>query len=129
MPRVIHFEIQAEDPERAVKFYRDVLGWEIQKWDGPMDYWLIKTGPKEVPGINGGLMRRHERPGGGAALAYVCVVDVLAVDDYVRRAVEAGGQVAMPKSEIPGVGWLAYVKDTEGNTFGMLQPMEAAHPT
>src|SRR3972149_5570591 len=62
MPRVIHFEIAADDPERAVAFYRKVFGWEIQKWEGPMEYWVITTGPKEEPGIDGGLGRRRQGP-------------------------------------------------------------------
>ena len=55
MPRVIHFEIVAEKPERAMKFYKEVFGWEFNKWNGPQDYWLVKTGEDSQPGINGGL--------------------------------------------------------------------------
>jgi len=121
MPRVVHFEIHAEDPERAVRFYREVLGWQFQKWDGPADYWLIGTGPTEQPGINGGLVRRRGMIDGAAVLAYVCTVDVPSVDDSVGKATAAGGQIALPKMPIPGIGWLAYVKDTEGNIFGMMQ--------
>ncbi len=121
MPRVCHFEIHAEDPERAMGFYRHVLGWEFKKWEGPQEYWLITTGPQEQPGINGGLMPRMGPRDGSAILAYVCTVDVPSVDEYVRRAVNAGGQVALPKMALPGIGWLAYCKDTEGNVFGMHQ--------
>ena len=46
MPRPIHFEIPADQPERASAFYRDVFGWQFRKWDGPMPYWLITTGPR-----------------------------------------------------------------------------------
>jgi hypothetical protein len=123
MPRVVHFEIHATDPDRAVKFYETVFGWSFTKWDGPADYWLIGTGPDDQRGINGGLLRRH-----GAAPAemqavnsFVCTVDVPAVDDYVVKATAAGGSIAMPKMAVPGVGWLAYVKDTEGNILGMMQ--------
>ena len=59
MPRPTHFEIPAENPERAMAFYGDVLGWTFQKWQGPVDYWLIMTGPEGEPGINGGLLRRQ----------------------------------------------------------------------
>ena len=55
MPRVVHFEIHAADPERAVNFYQTLFGWTFQKWEGPMDYWLIVTGPDDQRGINGGL--------------------------------------------------------------------------
>ncbi|HPT75026.1 MAG TPA: VOC family protein, partial [Methanomassiliicoccaceae archaeon] len=55
MPRVIHFEIPAEDPERAVEFYKKVFGWKIDKWEGPIDYWLVMTGENDEPGINGAI--------------------------------------------------------------------------
>ena len=121
MPRVVHFEIHAEQPERAVEFYSRVFGWEFQKWQGPQDYWLISTGPAEQPGINGGLLRRPGPLDGTAILAYVCTVDVSDVDEYIRKVESAGGSIAMPKMAVPGVGWLAYAKDTEGNLFGMMQ--------
>ena len=58
MPRPTHFEIQAGDPARAIKFYESVFGWSFQKWDGPMPYWMVTTGPDSKPGINGGLHAR-----------------------------------------------------------------------
>jgi hypothetical protein len=121
MPRVIHFEIHAGNPERAVKFYEQVLGWQFTKWEGPMPYWLVTTGPDNQPGINGGLMPRQCEIDGQAVIAYVCTVDVDNVDTYVARATSAGGTMAVPKMSIPGVGWLAYCKDTEGNIFGLMQ--------
>ena len=128
MPRVVHFEIHADNPERAVRFYTWLFGWEISKWSGPQDYWLIRTGPDGQPGINGGLLRRPcPAPADGQAVtAYVCTVDVPALDDYLTRVAGAGGSLAVPKMAIPGVGWLAYVKDTEGNLLGLLQPDKAA---
>ena len=54
MPRVIHFEIVADKPERVMKFYK-VFGWEFNKWNSPQDYWRVKTGEDSQPGINGGL--------------------------------------------------------------------------
>jgi predicted enzyme related to lactoylglutathione lyase len=122
MPRVIHFEIHAENPERAVRFYTDVLGWQFTKWDGPQDYWLIRTGPKEQPGIDGGMLKRHGTIDGQAVIAYVCTVDVPNLQEYLDKATGGGATVVMPTMAIPGVGWLAYVKDTEGNIFGMMQP-------
>lgn len=121
MPRVIHFEIAADNPQRAAKFYETVFGWEFQKWKGPEDYWLIKTGPDNEPGINGGLMRRKVPLSGESLGAYVCTVSVDSVDDYVKKIIGNMGMLAMPKMAIPGVGWLAYCKDTEGNMFGIMQ--------
>jgi len=121
MPRVVHFEIHAADPDRAVNFYKTLFGWAFQKWEGPMDYWLVTTGPNDQPGINGGLVRRQGEIDGQAVIAYVCTVDVENLDASVQTALDNGGQVALPKMPIPGMGWLAYCKDTEGNIFGMMQ--------
>jgi predicted enzyme related to lactoylglutathione lyase len=128
MPRVIHFEIHAADPQRAVKFYEQVLGWTATKWEGPEDYWLLSTGPNDKPGINGGLMkRRGPDPADGQAVnSFVCTVDVPNVDEYFKKAIAAGGKEALAKMAVPGVGWLAYVKDTEGNLLGMMQMDPAA---
>ena len=121
MPRVIHFEIHAEDPERAVAFYQRVFGWTCTRWSGPVDYWLIKTGPDGQPGINGGLIKRRGPIDGTAVLAYVCTIDVPSVDEWLGHITAAGGTVALPKMAVPGVGWRAYAKDTEGNVFGIMQ--------
>ena len=120
MPRVVHFEVPADDPDRAVRFYEQALGWKIEKWDGPEDYWLVLTGGSDQPGIDGAITRR-------SAFPVVCnTVGVPSVDEYVRRVVEAGGEVVMPKMAVPGVGYLAYCKDTEGNLFGMMESDSSA---
>lgn len=123
MPRVVHFEIHAADPARAVKFYKAVFGWEFTHLPPPMNYWLIKTGDDKEPGINGGLLpRRGPAPAEGQAVnAYTCTVDVPNLDAFFERATKAGAGVALPKMAVPGVGWLAYVKDTEGNILGLMQ--------
>jgi predicted enzyme related to lactoylglutathione lyase len=122
MPRVVHFEIHAEDPQRAIRFYQSLFAWEFSKWDGPQDYWLVKTGSDGQPGINGGLIRRHGTVDGTAVIAYVCTVDVPSIDETLRAVPAKGGTIVVPKMPIPGVGWLAYAKDTEGNIFGFMQP-------
>jgi len=121
MPRVIHFEIHASDPDRSVKFYESLFGWTFQKWEGPMDYWLVTTGPDSQPGINGGLLRRQGEIDGQAVIAYVCTVDVENIDTAITKAQSLGAQVVVPKMPIPGMGWLVYCKDSEGNIFGMMQ--------
>jgi predicted enzyme related to lactoylglutathione lyase len=121
MPRVVHFEIHAGDPERAITFYEKLFGWSFQKWEGPMPYWLIITGPNDEPGINGGLVPRRGEIDGQAVIAYVCTVDVDSLDSSIATAEGNGGSIALPKIPVPGVGWLAYCKDTEGNIFGMMQ--------
>lgn len=121
MPRVIHFEIQADEPERAIHFYTELFAWEFTQWEGGPQYWLIATGPANHPGINGGLVPRRLPEQGHAIHAYVCTVDVPSVDDAAAKVEMLGGSIAVPKMPVPGVGWLAYAKDTEGNIFGMMQ--------
>ena len=123
MGRIVHFEIHASDPARAATFYTEAFGWEIEKWDGPMEYWMIKTGPKDEMGIDGGMMRRQgDAPTDGAAVnSFPCTLMVENLDESMEKVIELGGKEAVPKSAIPGMGWLGYCKDTEGNIFGMMQ--------
>ena len=116
MARVIHFELAADDPERATEFYKNVFGWQIQKWDGPQDYWLATTGAKGTPGIDGAIMRRD--PG---MPAVVNTIDVQSLDAMIATVAANGGKVITPKMTVPHVGYMAYCQDTEGNTFGMMQ--------
>jgi predicted enzyme related to lactoylglutathione lyase len=115
MPRVIHFEIPINDADRAVKFYKDVFGWKIEKWPGPTEYWLVNTGDDKTPGINGGLMRR------GNVQHTTNTLGVDSVDASVAAVTKAGGKLIMPKTPIPGVGYFAYCEDPEGNLFGVMQ--------
>jgi predicted enzyme related to lactoylglutathione lyase len=115
MPRVVHFEIPADDCERAVKFYGKVFGWKIDKWEGPADYWLVTTGEETEPGIDGAIFRRERED---AAVTTVSVPDVA---EYVKKVEEAGGKVIMARVAIPRVGWFAKAADTEGNIFGLMQ--------
>jgi predicted enzyme related to lactoylglutathione lyase len=124
MNRPVHFEIQAEDTERASAFSSAVFGWRTAEWEGPADYWLITTGPDDQPGINGGILRRQgpDPAPDAPVIAFVCTIEVPALDDTVAAATASGGTVAMPRMPVLGVGWLAYCKDTEGNIFGALEP-------
>jgi predicted enzyme related to lactoylglutathione lyase len=121
MGRVVHFELPADNAERAIKFYSHVFGWQFHKWEGPTDYWLITTGAKEQPGIDGGLRKRMQ-PGEGTCNT----VDVSSVDEFAAKIVKEGGKIALPKMAIPTVGWLAYAIDPEGNIFGIMQRDPAA---
>lgn len=116
MGRVVHFELPADDPERAVNFYQKALGWTIKKWEGPVEYWLVMTGPEDEPGIDGGLAPRSELQVGA-----VNTVDVASVDEVTVRIEEHGGKVIHPKHPVPGVGWMAYCEDTEGTVFGVME--------
>ena len=116
MSRVIHFELAADDPQRAIAFYETVFGWQIKKWEGPVEYWLISTGPEDEPGIDGGLARRAD-PGVGTENT----IGVDSLDEALAGVEANGGTIIRPKQAVPGVGWMAYCRDTEGNTFGILQ--------
>ena len=121
MNRVIHFEIHAANPQRAISFYKNIFGWEFTNWGGHEEYWLIKTGPDDKPGINGGLIKRRGEIDGRAVIAYVCTINVESVDNTSKKVAANGGEIVVPKMPIPGVGWLVYCKDTEGNIFGIHQ--------
>ena len=125
MARPVHFEIHASDPQRARKFYEAVFGWSFQQWtDNP--YWVISTG--EGPGIDGGLLPREgpEPTADNPVSAFVVTIQVDDVDVTTKSVLTAGGSIALEKMSVPGVGWLAYCKDTEGNIFGVLQGDESA---
>jgi predicted enzyme related to lactoylglutathione lyase len=122
MGRPVHFEIQASQPQALIDFYSSLFGWSFNRWEGG-EYWLIDTGDAAKPGINGGLLPRQGPV--PAALqsvnAFVCTVDVESVDDTVAQLGQLQGQVVVPKMPIPGIGWLAYAKDPDGNIFGVMQ--------
>jgi uncharacterized protein len=121
---IVHFEIPADQPERAAEFYRDLFGWDIKKFEGTvangMEYWTVKTvatdqnGQPTGPGVNGGLMRRmypNQPP--------VNYINVENVDESVSRAEELGAKVLMGKTPVPGMGWFAQLTDPEGNLFAV----------
>lgn len=123
MSRVIHFEIQADNIERVKKFYEKVLGWKIEKYAAKepgsmmMDYWMVMTG--KGAGIDGGM---YKRPADEKIYTYDCTVDVEDIDKAVEAVKANGGTITREKSELPGVGWFASAKDTEGNRFALMQP-------
>ena len=124
MNRLVHFEIHADDVDRAEKFYTDVFGWTFKKWEGaPTDYRVVSTGDKASPGIDGGLLKRMgPSPMEGQAVnAFACTMDVADIDQTISKIMAAGGKLALPKFAMPGMAWLAYYKDTEGNIFGIHQ--------
>lgn len=120
MSKIIHFEIPADDPERAKAFYEKVFDWKIDTWEGPVEYHLVTAGSEDEPGINGAIMPRGENQ---------CVINTINVDDadeYIRRIEEAGGSIVLPKTAVPGIGWMAYFVDPEGNKTGIMQSDESA---
>jgi uncharacterized protein len=120
MPRVIHFEIVADNPERAMKFYKEVFGWEFNKWNG-QEYWLVKTGEDSQPGINGGLTPKMNQGSGNTGGRMTNTIDVPSIDEFSKKISMEGGKVVRPKMAIPGIGYLAICEDTEGTLFGIIQ--------
>lgn len=121
MSRIAHFEINADNPERAIKFYQSVFGWKFDKWEGQDDYWLIDngSGDKDADG-GGGLMTRM----GDDRMINTFGVD--SVDKYLGKIKIAGGQIVAPKMAIEEMGYVAYVTDSEGNKFGVFEKDESA---
>ena len=119
--RVVHFEIQADDIERAKAFYENVFGWQVPQMmkeeESGMDYWGLVTGPDGTPGINGGLYKR----GSDKLYTYDCTIQVEDLDKAIEALKQNGGSVRVEKSEIPGVGFFAGCVDTEGNRLGLMQ--------
>ena len=119
MPDIVHFEFDVKDPERAADFYSKVFGWKINKWEGPMDYWLIQTGPDENMGVGGAFMKRSEREQYKNQM--MNTIDVDSIDEFMKKIENNGGKMLSPKMSIPGIGYHAYFQDTEGNVFGIMQ--------
>ncbi len=128
---VVHFEIPADDVERAMAFYKNAFGWKFNKWEMPSDsstggkpyYGVVTTEstddgiPKKAGAINGGLMERAHP--GHVMTNYISVESI---DDAIANVSEHGGTVVMPKTEIaPGMGFIAMFKDSEGNMMGLHQ--------
>lgn len=117
LPRVIDFEIPADDIERITKFYKTVFGWKVEKWKGPVDHWFLVSGDDSEPGINGSFAKREDFPEGTT----VTVIGVDNIDKYASLVKTNGGKLVGEKITIPKVGYYQYFKDTEGNLMGMMQ--------
>lgn len=116
MSRVVHFEMEVSDFPRAINFYENVFGWKLTRMPSPVDYWITESG--DGPGINGGFTVPERMQGQKT----INTVQVVSVDDTLKRVESLGGSTASPKIAIPGVGWFAYVKDPEGTLLGVLEP-------
>jgi len=123
MSKVVHFEIPAEDLDRAKNFYGSVFGWELQTV--PMnegEYTSVKTTevdeqtqlPTEPGAINGGMFLRDER-----LTSPVITIDVDGIDDALKQIEAEGGTTVTPRTAIPGMGAFAYFTDPEGNVLGL----------
>jgi hypothetical protein len=115
---VCHFEIPADDVERARKFYGELFGWKIEKFTGPtpMAYWSIATGADTggMSMLGGGMMQRMT-----PQQQITVYIEVPSVDEYVDRVKKLGGRVCFPKTAVPGMGYFAVCLDLEDNGFGL----------
>lgn len=123
MRKVVHFEIPAENLDRAKTFYGSVFGWQLDTVPMPGgEYTSVVTAPfdeqtqmpKEPGAINGGMFVRDE-----TLKTPVITIDVDAIDDALAQVKASGGQIVAPRTEIPGMGAFAYFKDSEGNVLGL----------
>jgi predicted enzyme related to lactoylglutathione lyase len=125
MQPIVHFEIHADDPQRAIEFYKGSFDWTVQQM-GTESYWLATTAEESAPGINGAILPRlGPRPEIGAPIVgAVITVQVDDLDAAVARCIALGGDMALDKMTIPNVGFVAYVHDTEANVVGIFQPSQ-----
>ncbi len=115
MPTIVHFDVPADDPERAKNFYIELFGWKFQKPIEGMEYYLVETEDLEgKPGPEGGLGKRE-----AADQRIMNYIGVTSVEEYLAKVEKLGGKVIMPKTVVPGWGYLAICIDTENNTFGL----------
>jgi predicted enzyme related to lactoylglutathione lyase len=110
---VVWFEIPADEPERARKFYSSLFGWKITKFPGMADYWHIETGGADAS-PDGGLMARKQ-----PQQQITNYVNVESVEKFSAKIEKLGGKVCVPRTEIPQMGFFAVCQDTENNTFAI----------
>ena len=119
--KVVHFEIPFDDGERALAFYRDIFGWDIQSMPD-MGYNMVSTGPggdmgPTDPGYIGGGMLERQDP----ITSTVVVIDVADIDGTLADIEAKGGSTVRAKEPVGDMGFAAYFNDTEGNLVGLWQ--------
>jgi len=119
-----HFEIPADDTERARKFYSKTFGWKLNQLPG-MDYTMVSTGdvdeegmPKTPGYIGGGIGPRDGH------LTHPVVTIIVDEITAAEKAIEKNGGTILQKKQAIGdasMGWTGYFKDSEGNVVGLYQ--------
>jgi uncharacterized protein len=118
---VVHFEIFASDVERAREFYENVFCWTFET-GGPPDFYQIFTGPETDPGLRQGLIAKRSGPAGKGPLnAFRVTISVKSVADTMSLVEKAGGKLRSPVIDIPHVGKVVEIADTEDNVVCILQ--------
>jgi uncharacterized protein len=136
MSTIVHFEIPADDVERAKKFYNNLFGWKIEKLHSPrgdsqltsvatgqpIEYWIITTtNDKGNKGVGGGIMKRQM-----PEHHVTNYIGVDSVDEYSSKVEKLGGKVFAHKHAVPGMGYFALCSDTENNVFAIWESDENA---
>lgn len=125
MPAPCYFEIHADDCARAQKFYGQVFGWSFTPFPSDVEYYRIST--NEPGALEGGLLKRpHAWQPTQAVNGFVVTLYVTTLDEMIPKAEAAGAKPVMAKFPIKGIGWTAYLIDTEMNMFGLFQKDENA---
>ena len=117
MPTIVHFDVPADDIDRAKKFYKDLFDWKIEPMPGPMEYFEISTNSEEGKESVAGGMGKRQQPDTGI----INYIGVTSIDMYIEKAKKLGAKIIMPKTTIPGFGYLAVFLDTENNSLGLLE--------
>ncbi len=122
MPTVQHFEIAADDVQRAQEFYKKVFGWTMQRMSNPVrpeeDYWTFETKDDDGnQGLSGGMMKRQS-----PQQTITNYVSVLSIDEYSLKINQSGGKIIIPKTKLPDMGFIAVCLDSENNMFGLFEP-------
>ncbi len=120
MARIVHFEIPSSDPEKTIEFFSNTFGWTFNRW-GNEEYWLATTGDNASPGINGAIIKKR-----APDMPLVNTLEVKNIDEAMAAVTANGGVIVVPKSAIPGMGYLCYFKDPDGMIHGMMQNDPAA---
>jgi predicted enzyme related to lactoylglutathione lyase len=118
---IAHFEIFADDVERARRFYEQAFAWRFEV-GGPPDFYQIITGPKAEHGISRGLIaKRRGSTAQGAINSFRCTISVSSIRDSVAAIEAAGGKLRSAVIDIPEVGKVVEFADTEGNIVCAMQ--------
>jgi uncharacterized protein len=121
---IAHFDVHADDIDRARKFYQEVFGWRFSPW-GPPGFFMIATGDENDPGIHGAV---HERPKDeDRCVGFQCTISVEDIDEIAAAIRREGGQITIPKMTIPTVGELIQFRDTEGNLVCAMRYFDESH--
>ena len=109
--KIVHFEVPAKDAARARTFWGSLFGWQFQNSMPEMDYQMVQVAPDQ-----GGAIFPSDKAGSGIIIYY----ETDDIDASIARVNELGGE-ADRKAPVPGHGWFAACKDTEGNLFSLWQ--------